>query len=101
MLLAPLLAAVLATAPAARAFYVPGITPHGFDAAERVPLFVNKVSSDRTQLPLEWYDLPVCPLTTSEKETRQHYFENLGEILRGDRVRSSDYKVRLGNVAWH
>ena len=42
---------------------------------------VNKLSSTRTQLPFEYYSLPYC-----RPHKVAHSLENLGEVLRGDRI---------------
>ena len=64
---------------------------------------VNKISSTKTALPYEYYSLPFCrpdPIINSA--------ENLGEVLRGDRILNSLYQVsttcpeamRLGGNPW-
>lgn len=51
---------------------------------------VNKLSSVRTQLPYEYYSLPYCkPKKIIDSA------ENLGELLRGDRIENSVYEVRM------
>ena len=57
----------------------------------QVPMMVNKIWSAKTQLPYRYYDLPFCQPTKVEKES-----ENLGEILAGDRIESSDYELLMG-----
>lgn len=50
-----------------------------------------KLTSTRTQLPYEYYSLPFCPpVGTSEKNYKT---ENLGEVLRGDRIVNTPYQV--------
>lgn len=51
-------------------------------------LKVNKLSSSKTQLPYEYYSLPYC---TPDKIISSA--ENLGEVLRGDRIVNSKYEV--------
>ena len=53
-------------------------------------LKMNKLSSAKTQLPYEYYSLPYCrpPQIISSAE-------NLGEVLRGDRIVNSKYQVRI------
>lgn len=49
---------------------------------------VNKLTSTKTQLPYSYYTLPYC--------TPEHIVdsaENLGEVLRGDRIENSPYEV--------
>jgi transmembrane 9 superfamily protein 2/4 len=52
-------------------------------------LKVNKLSSSKTQLPYEFYSLPYC-----RPEKIISSAENLGEVLRGDRIVNSLYEVR-------
>lgn len=52
-------------------------------------LKVNKLSSVKTQLPYEYYSLPYC-----RPEKIVPFAENLGEVLRGDRIENSLYTVR-------
>jgi transmembrane 9 superfamily member 2/4 len=62
---------------------------------------VNKVYSDNTQLQYAYYDLPfVCPptgniLTGSSVASGQRVHLNLGEILRGDRIMTSDIELAM------
>jgi hypothetical protein len=60
-------------------FYVPGWSPHSYRVGDTVPLFLNKVSSERTHLPYAYSELPgVCKPSTAQRVSL-----NLGEILRG------------------
>lgn len=56
-----------------------------------VALKVNKVSSSRTQLNLDYYSLPFCQPDGGSKLDN----ENLGEFLEGDRIESSPYILRM------
>lgn len=51
---------------------------------------VNKLSSTKTSLPYEFYQLPFC-----KPDTVKSYAENLGEVLRGDRIESSKYDLNM------
>lgn len=51
-------------------------------------LKVNKLSSIKYQLPYEYYSLPYC-----RPERIVQSAENLGEVLRGDRIENSLYQV--------
>jgi transmembrane 9 superfamily member 2/4 len=51
---------------------------------------VNKLTSTKTQLPYEYYSLPYCSPSKVHK-----YAENLGEVLRGDRIENSMYEIRM------
>ncbi|KAI9806410.1 MAG: hypothetical protein M1833_003597 [Piccolia ochrophora] len=68
---------------------------------ERIPLFVNKLYSDRSQLQYAYYDMPfVCP-PTGRRSTETNLVSghsvslNLGEVLRGDRIMISDYELEM------
>ncbi|KAL9101272.1 MAG: hypothetical protein Q9163_003444 [Psora crenata] len=118
---------ILATCMAtgfARAFYVPGkvflvescpqyviiVRPiltiylgwsiRSYAVNEAIPLYVNKIYSDNTQLQYAYYDLPfVCP-PSGEKHagfsSGKRVSLNLGEVLRGDRIMTSDYDLVMG-----
>lgn len=68
---------------------------------ETVPLMVNKVYSDNTQLQYGYYDLPfVCPPTGRSKTgggllSGTSIPLNLGEVLRGDRIKASDIELMM------
>lgn len=49
---------------------------------------VNKLTSTKTQLPYSYYSLPYC-----RPEHIVDSAENLGEVLRGDRIENSAYVV--------
>lgn len=71
--------------------YLPGVAPTDYSAGEEVELKVNKISSMRTQLPLDYYSLPYCRPTNGI----QAYSENLGEFLQGDRLENSPYDIKF------
>ncbi|KAJ1730233.1 hypothetical protein LPJ61_003123 [Coemansia biformis] len=77
----------------AGAFYIPSLSPTTFKVGDVVPLFVNRVFSEHVPLPFAYYDLPfVC-----RPETVHRPWLNLGEVLRGDRIASSDYRLVMGH----
>lgn len=51
---------------------------------------MNKLSSTKTQLPYDYYSLPHC---RPDKVVRSA--ENLGEVLRGDRIENSAYRATM------
>lgn len=60
---------------------------------------VNKLSSTKTQLPYDYYFLSFC-----KPKKIKNNAENLGEVLRGDRIENSVYTVSgyfylLGNFS--
>lgn len=74
---------------AAQGFYLPGVAPQDFKKKDVMFLKVNKLSSIKNQLPYEYYSLPYC-----RPERIVQSAENLGEVLRGDRIENSLYQVR-------
>ncbi|EEC85043.1 hypothetical protein OsI_32361 [Oryza sativa Indica Group] len=83
------LVALLAAAPAA-GFYLPGVAPTDFGKGDSLPVKVNKLTSVKTQLPYAYYSLPFC-----KPETIVDSAENLGEVLRGDRIENSPYVFQM------
>ena len=62
--------------------------PH---TTRRVKLKVNKLTSTKTLLPLDYYRLPFChPTGGIQREN-----ENLGEFLSGDRIENSPYLLKM------
>ncbi|KAI1142321.1 Nonaspanin [Hypoxylon sp. FL0543] len=83
------------------AFYIPGWSVKSYKENEHIPLLVNKVYSDNTQLQYAYYDLPfVCPPTGKSHGpgllSGQSISLNLGEVLRGDRIMTSDIDLTMG-----
>merc|ERR1711968_64996 len=72
----------------ANAFYLPGVAPREFQDGEKVNLKVIRIDSVKTQLPYEYYALPFC-----QPPEIINAAENLGEVLRGDRIENSLYKL--------
>lgn len=78
------------------AFYVPGVAPVEFQKGSPVEIKAVKMTSSMTQLPYDYYSLAFCqpPQGTVYKA------ENLGEILRGDRIVNTPFDIRVGeNIA--
>eukprot|EP01117_Protostelium_nocturnum_P020108 TRINITY_DN88_c0_g1_i1.p1 TRINITY_DN88_c0_g1~~TRINITY_DN88_c0_g1_i1.p1 ORF type:complete len:650 (+),score=178.82 TRINITY_DN88_c0_g1_i1:58-1950(+) len=71
--------------------YIPGAMPVTFNDGKEIGLKVAQLTSVHTQIPFDYYSLPFC-----EPETLVKDHENLGEILRGDRVENSPYKLKFG-----
>ncbi|OAY82319.1 Transmembrane 9 superfamily member 7 [Ananas comosus] len=81
---------LVAVAPT-RAFYLPGVAPRDFQLDDELQVKVNKLSSTKTQLPYDYYFLEYCkPLKIVNSA------ENLGEVLRGDRIENSVYAFKMG-----
>lgn len=85
----------------AYAFYVPGISIKSYRDGETIPLLVNKVYSDNTQIQYAYSELPfVCPASGRKYgnlRSGSSISLNLGEIFRGDRIVVSDYELTMGN----
>ncbi|KAK5653890.1 hypothetical protein OQA88_7815 [Cercophora sp. LCS_1] len=81
------------------AFYIPGWSIKSYIKSEPIPLLVNKVYSDNTQLQYAYYSLPfVCPPKHQHHSgllSGQSIPLNLGEVLRGDRITVSDINLSM------
>ncbi|KAJ5651740.1 Transmembrane 9 superfamily member 7 [Penicillium longicatenatum] len=83
-------------------FYIPGYSVTRYKDDEPIPLLVNKIFSDHTQLQYAYFDLPfVCPPSGkahggSPFGSGQSISLNLGEVLRGDRIMTSDFELTMG-----
>ncbi|KAK4543977.1 hypothetical protein LTR36_004751 [Oleoguttula mirabilis] len=86
----------------AQAFYIPGWSIKSYNEGEPIPLFVNKVYSDNTQIQYAFSELPfVCPPSGRQRHgtgliSGSNVALNLGEVLRGDRIMVSDYELEMG-----
>uniref|UniRef100_A0A4P6D6W1 Transmembrane 9 superfamily member n=1 Tax=Rhodnius prolixus TaxID=13249 RepID=A0A4P6D6W1_RHOPR len=72
-------------------FYVPGVAPVEFSKGDQIEVKAVKMTSTHTQLPYEYYSLPLC----LPKTNIQYKSENLGEVLRGDRIVNTPYEVKM------
>lgn len=71
-------------------FYLPGVAPEDFQKGDLLKVKVNKLTSTKTQLPYSYYSLPYCrPKTIVDSA------ENLGEVLRGDRIENSPHEFKM------
>ncbi|GJN38674.1 hypothetical protein PR202_gb27739 [Eleusine coracana subsp. coracana] len=89
-LLLLLAALCVAAVTPARAFYLPGVAPRDFQKDDELQVKVNKLSSIKTQLPYDYYFLDYC-----KPEAIKNSAENLGEVLRGDRIENSVYNFKM------
>ncbi|KAF8033752.1 hypothetical protein BT93_C0115 [Corymbia citriodora subsp. variegata] len=74
----------------ARSFYLPGVSPQEFKKGEALTVKVNKLTSTKTQLPYTFYSLDYCQPPKIVDSA-----ENLGEVLRGDRIENSPYEFKM------
>lgn len=73
-------------------FYVPGVAPVEFKKGQRIEVKAVKMTSIHTQLPYEYYSLPLC---IPKNGTFLDKTENLGEVLRGNRIVNTPYEVHM------
>ncbi|GLJ38617.1 hypothetical protein SUGI_0787430 [Cryptomeria japonica] len=85
-----LLLLVLSLSSAVNCFYLPGVAPQDFKTGDELQVKVNKLSSTKTQLPYDHYSLDYCKPNKIVNSA-----ENLGEVLRGDRIENSPYVFRM------
>ncbi|XP_072998872.1 transmembrane 9 superfamily member 7-like [Typha latifolia] len=74
----------------ANSFYLPGVAPRDFQKGDELQVKVNKLSSTKTQLPYDYYFLDYC-----KPPKIMNNAENLGEVLRGDRIENSIYAFKM------
>ena len=87
----PLLLVLALALAAVEGFYVPGVAPTDFKKGDDIEIRAIKMTSTHTQLPYEYYSLPFC----KPKGKMKYKSENLGEILRGDRIVNTPYQVQM------
>ena len=83
--------AALLMPPPSSAFYVPGVAPTDFRRGDPIEIRAIKMTSAHTQLPYDYYAIPFCEPAGGKAYKSQ----NLGEILRGDRIVNTAYDVRM------
>jgi hypothetical protein len=68
-------------------------SPTILNKGDPIPLYLNKIFSFKTQLPYAYSELNfICPTNTRTSRP----WINLGQVMRGDRIVESDYKVGCG-----
>lgn len=73
----------------------PGASPNEFQRGQEIPIWIDLVDSRKTQLPFEYYDLPVCPAHMAINKFTRHR-KNLGERLGGHHVaKPAPYNIYL------
>mmetsp|Transcript_1496 Transcript_1496/g.2689 ORF Transcript_1496/g.2689 Transcript_1496/m.2689 type:complete len:723 (-) Transcript_1496:121-2289(-) len=73
----------------------PGVSPEEYDLHEEVPIFAELVESKKTQVPFEYYDLPVCAIPSIAKKYKKR--KNLGSKLQGRDPKPSPFPASVGN----
>lgn len=74
-----------------QAFYLPTVVPQSFEEGDVVELKINKMTSAQTLMPVDYYRFPFCQPVGGPKLDN----ENLGELLAGDAIESSPYRLRM------
>ncbi|XP_014248153.1 transmembrane 9 superfamily member 4 [Cimex lectularius] len=72
-------------------FYVPGVAPVEYTDGSPIEVKAVKMTSTMTQLPYDYYTLPFC----RPPKGIVYKSENLGEVLRGDRIVNTPYEVNM------
>ena len=70
--------------------YLPSLAPRSYQLGEKLILYVNKLTSTKTQIPYDYYRLPYCHPKIHQQA------ENIGERLAGDRIENSLYELIIG-----
>ncbi|KAE9978920.1 hypothetical protein BLS_000195 [Venturia inaequalis] len=96
-----LFSALLGLASLGNSFYIPGYSVKSYRDGETLPLYWNKIYSDKTQLQYAYSELPfVCPPSGRKRlsglTSGTSLSLNLGQVLRGDRIMLSDYELAMG-----
>lgn len=87
---------IILNANGIEAFYLPGLAPVNFCSAGNetyncksdVKLFVNRLDSEQSALPYEYSYFDFC-----NSDSQEWPVENLGQIVFGERIRPSPYKI--------
>jgi transmembrane 9 superfamily protein 2/4 len=79
-------------------FILRGVMPNTYRSDDEIQLKVNSLTSVSKILPFDWYSLPWCQVTAEERKKYRRK-RNLGEILWGDQIEPSLYRVHtLKNI---
>ena len=70
----------------------PGVSPQEYQPGEELVMYADLVESRKTQVPFEFYDLPVCPPPSLKfKRVRK----NLGARLQGHDVKPAPFSIKV------
>jgi len=96
MSLSMLLLLVLALTRPSLMFYVPGVAPQDFNAGSEIDVRAVKMTSAHTQLPYEYYSLDLCK---PQNGVVEYFSQNIGQIIRGERIVNTPYVVKMDTKA--
>ncbi|XP_053607218.1 transmembrane 9 superfamily member 2 [Plodia interpunctella] len=81
------------------AFYLPGLAPVNYCKAteenaksckNEIPLFVNRLNTEESVIPFEYHHFDFCLADEAQSPV-----ENLGQVVFGERIRPSPYKINF------
>jgi len=80
-------------------FYLPGLAPVSYcpqgeeteECQSKIDLFVNRLTSQDSVIPFEYSAFDFC----EPEGNRKSPTENLGQVLFGERIRPSPYKINF------
>ena len=74
----------------------PGVSPEEYPTSEEAIMYTDLVNSKKTQVPFEYYDLPVCnpPLLTEPRKNKLR--KNLGSRLQGVELKPAPFVMKVG-----
>mmetsp|Transcript_8510 Transcript_8510/g.25566 ORF Transcript_8510/g.25566 Transcript_8510/m.25566 type:complete len:621 (+) Transcript_8510:79-1941(+) len=70
---------------------LPGVSPDGYPAGEKLEILAHKLTSERSKVPFDYYSLPFC----HSGKARSKYKFNLAQVLTGERTRATWYDVQM------
>jgi len=77
----------------------PGVKPESYDKGEQIFVITDRVQSKKTQLPFEFYDLPVCKsppfLSQFQRSRARHSRRNLGVRLQGMDLLPAPFHIKV------
>ncbi|XP_038209772.1 transmembrane 9 superfamily member 2-like [Zerene cesonia] len=104
MALKPYVLCVLVFLIPIQGFYLPGLAPvnyckagedSGKSCKNEIPLYVNRLNTEESVIPFEYHHFDFCL-----SDETQSPVENLGQVVFGERIRPSPYKINfLENVS--
>ncbi|KAK8748596.1 hypothetical protein OTU49_015880 [Cherax quadricarinatus] len=83
-------------------FYLPGLAPVNYckkgndeeaKCQSNVPLYVNRLNSEESVIPYEYDHFDFC----KAEENSETVVENLGQVMFGERIQPSPYKIEFLN----
>ena len=87
-----LLVMILTLVNLSQQFYVPGVAPQDFSEGDKIEVRAIKMTSAHTQLPYEYYSMDLCK---PESGVLEYSSQNLGQIIRGERIVNTPYNIEM------